>query len=325
MGQMRFFAPRPECLSKDAVQRAYLCGMEIVPWLSRRYREGNELVVERDVDESGSLHIPLADRGPRRTDAVDRQPGGARAPLSAVRRVGPRHVEPVAEPVGGLAIDGVGSAGLTPRHASRSHRPPLFAPPLRSTSPRRPRSTPSKRCAWPSTPSTNWARSTHSRCSPCGTLSRRSCRRCWSERSPRPAHAAAGKSVSGRLQCRRGARRVEPARIEHGQVRLGGTRPPDPMVPRAKNSRVERPAGAARRIAPARLAVSLGGRFRHAAELHPSVHYRRGAALRRQGARLAMRGGDQCRRCADAYRRAETAAHRGGARRGPPQPIPRRP
>jgi hypothetical protein len=55
---MRFIAPQPEHLPADAVQQAYLCGMEVVPWFSRRMREGNEVVIERDIDESGSLHIP---------------------------------------------------------------------------------------------------------------------------------------------------------------------------------------------------------------------------------------------------------------------------
>jgi hypothetical protein len=65
MGQMRFFAPRPECLPPEATRQAYLCGMEAVPWLCRRELNGQELLIERDVSESGALHIPwrVAGRG----------------------------------------------------------------------------------------------------------------------------------------------------------------------------------------------------------------------------------------------------------------------
>ncbi|MEQ8788460.1 MAG: endo-1,4-beta-xylanase [Pirellulaceae bacterium] len=62
---MRFFAPRPDCLPPEAAQQAYLCGMEAVPWLCRREFKGQHFTIERDVCESGSLHIPwrVAGRG----------------------------------------------------------------------------------------------------------------------------------------------------------------------------------------------------------------------------------------------------------------------
>ncbi len=58
MGQMRFVAPRPERVSQAAVERAYLAGMEGVPWLSRNARTGDQIVIDREISESGNLYIP---------------------------------------------------------------------------------------------------------------------------------------------------------------------------------------------------------------------------------------------------------------------------
>lgn len=58
MGQLRFLVPRGERLQGDAVQRAYLGGMDHVPWLSSAEWDGQILTVERDVRESGTLAIP---------------------------------------------------------------------------------------------------------------------------------------------------------------------------------------------------------------------------------------------------------------------------
>lgn len=58
MGQMRFLAPQPERIPKEAVQRAYLAGLEGIPWFSHNTWTNNQLVLERDISESGALYIP---------------------------------------------------------------------------------------------------------------------------------------------------------------------------------------------------------------------------------------------------------------------------
>ena len=58
MGQMRFLAPRRDRVPKDALDRAYMAGMEFIPWQCRNRWIDDEIVVERDIDESGNLYIP---------------------------------------------------------------------------------------------------------------------------------------------------------------------------------------------------------------------------------------------------------------------------
>ena len=58
MGQLRFIVPRGERLDEAAVQRAYLGGMDHVPWPTNADWDGKQLIVEREVRESGTLSIP---------------------------------------------------------------------------------------------------------------------------------------------------------------------------------------------------------------------------------------------------------------------------
>jgi hypothetical protein len=58
MGFMRFLVPSDERLRDEAVQRAYLMGMDYVPWASQAAWDGQVLTVEREVRESGMLAIP---------------------------------------------------------------------------------------------------------------------------------------------------------------------------------------------------------------------------------------------------------------------------
>ncbi len=58
MGQMRFIAPRRERVSDEAIDRAYMAGMEQIPWQSRAFWADSQIVVERNIDESGCLYIP---------------------------------------------------------------------------------------------------------------------------------------------------------------------------------------------------------------------------------------------------------------------------
>ena len=64
MGQMRFNVPSRDKLPPGSLERAYLCGLEGVPWRARSHWIADEngaqgeFVVERAVDESGSLFVP---------------------------------------------------------------------------------------------------------------------------------------------------------------------------------------------------------------------------------------------------------------------------
>ena len=66
MGEMRFLVPDQEQFPPEALNWAFLDGVDGVPWRSRFRWEGNELVVELDVDEAGSFHLPwnVIEKGP---------------------------------------------------------------------------------------------------------------------------------------------------------------------------------------------------------------------------------------------------------------------
>jgi hypothetical protein len=58
MGQMRFFSPDPQKLTAGTAERAYLAGMEGIPWQSRNVLQRQHLTLERPLRESGNLFIP---------------------------------------------------------------------------------------------------------------------------------------------------------------------------------------------------------------------------------------------------------------------------
>jgi len=58
MGQMRFYAPTPDTLLPHALTQAYLAGIEAIPWHSDNRWIDGVLCIERNVSESGTLHIP---------------------------------------------------------------------------------------------------------------------------------------------------------------------------------------------------------------------------------------------------------------------------
>jgi hypothetical protein len=58
MGQMRFFSPDPSKLTARSVDRAYLAGMEGIPWCSRNILHQQHLILERPLSESGNLLVP---------------------------------------------------------------------------------------------------------------------------------------------------------------------------------------------------------------------------------------------------------------------------
>ena len=62
MGQMRFLVPPQSCVPDEALERAYLAGMEWIPWRgdNRSVDRGKtrEFILERSEVESGNLYIP---------------------------------------------------------------------------------------------------------------------------------------------------------------------------------------------------------------------------------------------------------------------------
>jgi hypothetical protein len=59
MGQIRFLTPRHDAVPASALERAYLAGIEGIPWRCRNVIHQRTLVLERAVHESGNLYIPF--------------------------------------------------------------------------------------------------------------------------------------------------------------------------------------------------------------------------------------------------------------------------
>jgi hypothetical protein len=59
MGLMRFHTPQRERVTREAVERSYIAGLDCVPTPARKSWDGEgALRLEREIDESGCLHIP---------------------------------------------------------------------------------------------------------------------------------------------------------------------------------------------------------------------------------------------------------------------------
>ena len=58
MGQMRFRLHRRDRIPEGGIQRIYVAGSEDVPWSTFSTWVGDELVVERSVDDSGYVYVP---------------------------------------------------------------------------------------------------------------------------------------------------------------------------------------------------------------------------------------------------------------------------
>src|SRR5207237_1387875 len=57
MGLTRFLVPRREFLPPEAAERAYLSGLDDIPWRTRVTATDDGLVAERAEHESGSFHV----------------------------------------------------------------------------------------------------------------------------------------------------------------------------------------------------------------------------------------------------------------------------
>jgi len=58
MGQLRFLVPQMERLTAEVLQRAYLSGSDQIPWRTSLNWDRQELLVEREIRESGNFHVP---------------------------------------------------------------------------------------------------------------------------------------------------------------------------------------------------------------------------------------------------------------------------
>ena len=58
MGQMRFIVSPPQRITEEVLQFAYMSGMDRTPWVVHAEAEEGELVLERDVSDSGSVTVP---------------------------------------------------------------------------------------------------------------------------------------------------------------------------------------------------------------------------------------------------------------------------
>ena len=58
MGAMRFRVSPTERITAEMVQQAYLSGVDRISWPVRATVEGNELILQRSVSDSGNLHFP---------------------------------------------------------------------------------------------------------------------------------------------------------------------------------------------------------------------------------------------------------------------------
>ena len=58
MGLMQFLTPRRELLTQQAIDRAYIAGMDEIPWPARFVGTEKGLVIDRPMGDSGNLYIP---------------------------------------------------------------------------------------------------------------------------------------------------------------------------------------------------------------------------------------------------------------------------
>jgi Glycosyl hydrolase family 10 len=58
MGAMRFLVPRRERIAQSAIERAYISGLDEIPWQSRTQWTDEGLIVRRSENDSGNFHMP---------------------------------------------------------------------------------------------------------------------------------------------------------------------------------------------------------------------------------------------------------------------------
>ena len=89
MGLMRFVVTPPQRLTDEMVRHAYLSGIDRLAWQVRAWADGDQLVLERAVSDSGNLHVPWEVEGHGRptlsTACLNEEFGPHHLPLELAR------------------------------------------------------------------------------------------------------------------------------------------------------------------------------------------------------------------------------------------------
>lgn len=89
MGLMRFIAASPQQITQETVQQVYMSGIDRIPWKIQTSKRGRELIVQRNVSDSGNLYVPWNVEGHGRvtlsTGSLCEQFGPYQLPLELAR------------------------------------------------------------------------------------------------------------------------------------------------------------------------------------------------------------------------------------------------
>jgi hypothetical protein len=58
MGLMRFLVHHRDRIPNEGIERIYICGQDELPWYSRAFASGNQIVIERSESDSGCVCVP---------------------------------------------------------------------------------------------------------------------------------------------------------------------------------------------------------------------------------------------------------------------------
>src|SRR4051794_37287527 len=58
MGLMRLTVHDRDRIPPGGLEQVHMCGQDDLPWFSRAYFSGNQLVIERNEDDSGRVFVP---------------------------------------------------------------------------------------------------------------------------------------------------------------------------------------------------------------------------------------------------------------------------
>lgn len=58
MGLMRLIVHDRDRIPPDGLEHVHICGQDDLPWFGRAYFSGNQLIIERNEDESGRVYVP---------------------------------------------------------------------------------------------------------------------------------------------------------------------------------------------------------------------------------------------------------------------------
>ncbi len=58
MGQMRFIVSPQQRFTDETLQQVYVTGIDRICWQSQARLDGDDLIVQRAVSESGNLYVP---------------------------------------------------------------------------------------------------------------------------------------------------------------------------------------------------------------------------------------------------------------------------